>query len=321
MSKYTLTHRKCSSQELCIEYIGKDKQLYFQQEYNDALKLVKEIVDLQRIENNSVDDKNEERKGDKNKKTVKHGCNNRILFIGQRRCGKTSLTHSLANYLAEPKVEVEYKDWEKVEFKTEFCFLPMVDASQFDNNNNILLTVISSMFSLAKNKMKINKDGGDATTCEDLLKQFEKVFKSLDFVKSELSSYTLESLNRKSHAENLKDNMKDLVRKYLTFEGYGDESRLVLLIDDIDKARSYAHEMLEQLRKYLELDNLIILMSANLEQLTNEIQEYFGSAFKNRPKDSNLALFIDVEDLTTKYLLKLFPTSRRIIVERHVTDC
>ena len=192
MSNYTLTYRKGKSQEIYIEKIGEDEQLYFQQEYNNALKLIKEIVDLQRSENDNA----------------KYACNNRILFAGQRGCGKTSLMRSLADYLATPKKEIEYKDWEKIDFQNNFSCLPMVDPSHFDNNNNILLTVITSMFSEAKKKMNKDKDGSDTTNREDLLKQFEKVFKSLDSIKSELSSYTLESLNRKSDAEDLKDKME-----------------------------------------------------------------------------------------------------------------
>lgn len=198
----------------------------------------------------------------------------------------------------------------------------MVDPSHFDNNNNILLTVITNMFSEAKKKMKDSKDkdGGDISDREELLKQFENVFKSLSSINLELSSYTLETLNKKSDAEDLREKIRLLVCKYLKFYGLGDDSRLILLIDDLDMSVSYAPDMLEQLRKYLEIDNLIILMSANLGQLTNEMREKYSSAFKNTLKDSNQALSIDVEDLATKYLLKLFPTSRRINVERHISQ-
>lgn len=311
MSKYTLTYEKDKSQEICIEGIGKDKDLYFQQEYNNALKLIKGIIDLQENKNNAE----KEKEGKEKKTNKKYGYNNRILFTGQRGCGKTSVMRSLADYLENPK-ELKYKGWGKIKIDTKFCCLPMVDPSHFDNNNNILLTVITSMFSEAKKKMNGAGDKSDTAYREDLLKQFEKVFKSLDSIKSELSSYTLESLNRKSDAEDLRDKMNELVEKYLNYLNVGEDSRLVLLIDDIDMSVSHAPEMLEQLRKYLELDNLIILMSANLGQLTNEMREKYSSAFQYTLKDSNQALSIDVEDLATKYLLKLFPTSRRINVER-----
>ena len=320
MSNYTLTYRKGRSQEIYIEEIGKERHLYFQQEYNNALKLVKEIVDLQRPENDNENAENGKERQYENKKIAKYGCNNRILFAGQRGCGKTSLMRSLADYLAKPEKELNYKNWEKIDFETKFCCLPMVDPSHFDNNNNILLTVITSMFSTAKKKMETNNDKDESAEREDLLKQFEKVFKSLDSIKSELSSYTLESLNRKSDSEDLREKMNILVRKFLKYVVGNKEARLILLIDDIDMSVSYASEMLEQLRKYLELDNLIVLMSANLSQLTNEMREKYSSAFQYTLKDSNQALSIDVEDLATKYLLKLFPTSRRINVERHVSQ-
>lgn len=308
-----MTYRKDKSQEIYVEKIENEKNehLYFEQEYKDARKLIKEIVDVQGTKND-----NREQRKDKKNKIKKYGCNNRILFTGQRGCGKTSVMRSLAEYLSsEDNPEFRPKDDKDKEYDVKFSCLPMVDPSHFDNNNNILLTVITSMFSEAKRRMK--EDREDVFGREELLKQFEKVFKSLDSIKSELSSYTLESLNRKSDAEDLREKMNKLVDRYLHYQGCGDESRLILLIDDIDMSVSYAPEMLEQLRKYLELDNLIILMSANLGQLSNEMREKYSSAFQYTLKDSNQALSIDVEDLATKYLLKLFPTSRRVNVERH----
>lgn len=323
MSTYTLTYRKDRSQEICVETIenvGKDVNLYFNQEYDEAIKLIKEIIVLQGIrDEEECRERNEDANNKPNNKrdVAKYGCNNRILFAGQRGCGKTSVMRSLAEYLAKHKITINY-DGDKDDVKVRCCCLPMVDPSHFDNNNNILLTVITSMFSVAKGYMKEFGDKNDTADREDLLRQFETVFKSLDSIKSEITSYTLESLNRKSDAEDLRKKMNDLVAKYLKYIVGDKESRLVLLIDDIDMSVSYAPEMLEQLRKYLELDNLIILMSANLGQLSNEMREKYSSAFQYTLKDSNQALSIDVEDLATKYLLKLFPTSRRVNVERHV---
>ena len=325
MSTYTLTYRKERSQEICvetIENIGKDVNLYFNREYDEAIKLVKEIILLQGIKEDEEDrGTNVDRSYKQNNKrdVAKYGCNNRILFAGQRGCGKTSVMRSLAEYLSKHKITINY-DGDKDDVKVRCCCLPMVDPSHFDNNNNILLTVITSMFSVAKGYMKAVGDQNDTADREDLLRQFETVFKSLDSIRSEITSYTLESLNRKSDAEDLRKKMNDLVSKYLKYIVGDKESRLVLLIDDIDMSVSYAPEMLEQLRKYLELDNLIILMSANLGQLSNEMREKYSSAFQNTLKDSNQALSIDVEDLATKYLLKLFPTSRRVNVERHASQ-
>ena len=304
MSNYTLTYDKSKSQEIYIEDCKSNNNPYFKDEYEKTKKLIDEIVRFQNDE--------------ENKTTIKqYGCNNRILFIGQRGCGKTSVMRSLAKHLSSE----EYQTTDPQTPKVKFCCLPIVDPSHFDNNDSILLTVITNMFSEAKRRMNEAKNEFDTFGRENLLNQFEKVFKSLSSINLELSSHTLETLNRKSDAEDLSNKIKQLVDEYLKFTGYGkDNSKLVLLIDDLDMSVSYAPDMLEQLRKYLEIDNLIILMSANLGQLTNEMREKYSSAFNNTLKDSNQALSIDVEDLATKYLLKLFPTSRRINVERHVSQ-
>lgn len=326
MSNYTLTYSKEKSQTIYVEKVVNDKgerneDLYFKREYNEALSLIDSIVKQQ----DQV----------KNNKNVYSSINNRILFMGQRGSGKTSVMVTLSNYLEDAE-RVKYKpendnkgenkdgndSKKEKEIECRFLCLPMVDPSHFDNNNNILLTVITSMFSKAKNEMKTREGEKDAYNREELLKQFESVFKSLKSIKSELSTYDLESLNSKSDAEDLKEKMNNLVDKYLNYltDNPGKKSKLILLIDDIDMSVSFAPEMLEQLRKYLELNNLIILMSANLGQLYNEMREKYSSAFQYTLKDTNQALNIDVEDLATKYLLKLFPTSRRINVERHVNQ-
>lgn len=133
----------------------------------------------------------------------------------------------------------------------------------------------------------------------------------------------MEGLNEKSRALQMRTGMHSLVKSYIGFYNEVNEtnlSHLVLMIDDIDMTVSHIPEMLEQLRKYLDLDNLLILMSANLGQLYNEMHEHYSKAFKETLNDRNRALSVDVEDLASKYLLKLFPTSRRIRVEHGVSQ-
>ena len=315
MSDYTLTYCKDKSQEINIETINDEgtKSLYFEQEYKEARKMINDIIESQKRE--PTDKTN--------------GYNNRILFIGQRGCGKTSVMRSIASYLVETKKEVKLINNAGNFVKTEFLFdcLPMVDPGHFDNNNNILLTVITSMFSVTKKKMLEVKDDNEDVSGrrEELLKQFDNVFKSLESIKSELQTYTLETLNRKSGAEDMRGKMNKLVQNYLDLlnEIRGTDprySKLVLMIDDIDMSVSYASEMLEQIYKYLGLDNLIILISANLNQLNNEMREHYSKGFPNTLNNKDEAQLAEIEDQATKHLLKVFPTSRRVNVERRVNQ-
>lgn len=311
MSKTILKYVKNRSQEIRIETpkfvlddnkwkIDKDSPAgsssYFWQEYEDALEIVNGIIEFE------------------NKYNSHDLFNNRILFIGQRGAGKTSSMKSFAHSLEEARsnnIRV-------------FSCLPMVDPNHLDKNSSLLQTVITRMYSGAE---KLMHDGGNSESIialrEQLIKQFDKVLKSIKALfASEKSSYTLEWLNEKSKSLQIRDGIRDLVSQYIEFYNKVNKtnmSYLVLMIDDIDMTVSHAHEMLEQLWKYLDVDKLIILISANLSQLMNEIREHYSKSFEETLKDAEQAKSIDVEDMASKYLLKLFPASHRVRVEHNIS--
>ena len=288
-----------------------------EQKEAEALEIIKEIIVSQGVCSNDENSGNNKTKYENRKWNIRNrGCNNRLLVIGDSENDKTSIMRYLADYLSKQAIIINSKDGED-DVKIKCYCLPEVILSPFDDNNkNFLQTIIPSMFLETKKKMRELVDESDAQCRgEYLLKQFSIVLKSLDSIKTETLTYTLESLNKKSDALDLKNKLKNLVDDYLNFQGCGKGSKLVLSIYDAHMAVPYTLEMLDQLRKYMELDNTIIIMSADMKQLTNEIREKYSSDFQYTLKDSNQALSIDIEDLTTKYLLKLFTTSRRINVE------
>ena len=318
MATITLKYQKNQSHEIRVEKLNinyksnkwdvQETSSFFMDEYKEAIEMVNAIIALC---NGKKED--EKRNGSATKES--ESINNRILFVGQRGTGKTSAMTSFAKGL-DDAIE---------NGRTVFKRLPMIDPSNFDNNTNILLTVITMMFSEAKELMKKNDTDGDVITKrEDFLERFDEVFKSLKAITgSDKPTFTLEGLNEKSRALQMRTGMHGLVKSYIEFYNKvkgTSVSRLVLQIDDIDMTVSHVPEMLEQMRKYLDLDNLLILMSANLGQLYNEMREHYSKSFKETLNDRNQALSIDVEDLANKYLLKLFPTSRRIRVEHSVNQ-
>lgn len=235
--------------------------------------------------------------------------NNRILFHGQRGCGKTSVTMSVAKSLEGFGIG-----------GYTFKVLPIINPGYFDDDTNILKTIISNMFEMAKCIIKKDECEKQRTEHEDLLKQFEEVYRLLGCIESpNKEKHTLEALNEISKASGMREAMQKLVNKFIKILPCK-ANYLVLVIDDVDMSVAYAATMLEQINKFLELDNLLILISANLDQLHNEMREHYSKAFERTLRDKNQALSIDVEDLASKYLLKLFPTSHRINVERPVSQ-
>ena len=283
--------------------IDESENLYFREEYQKAVDIIKEITKEWICASEKTDPCQRMKcQWDNLPK------NNRILFHGQRGSGKTSVTMSVAKSLEGYGIG-----------RSTFKVLPIINPGYFDDDTNILKTIISNMFEMAKCIIKKEDNDDQRNEHEELLKQFEEVYRLLGCIESpNKDKHTLETLNEISKASGMREAMQKLVNKFIKILPCK-AKYLVLVIDDVDMSVAYAATMLEQINKFLELDNLLILISANLGQLHNEMREHYSKAFEKTLRDKNQALSIDVEDLASKYLLKLFPTSRRINVERPVS--
>lgn len=293
-------------EEIVINEKGKvTSEVLFSREYEQANRIVESIVSMQpkskdiaglygeHVENSCVKDN-------------KSGRNNILLFTGPRGGGKTSAVSSFGRFLESNKIG-----------GFRFKCLPMIDPSYFDNNNNILKLVLTTMFKMAKCKISLYSKGGDTLQFSELWKHFNNAFKILgDMEQDRVRDYTLETLNDLGDATNLRETMQRLVDEFISRVFLEKYDFLVLMIDDLDMNVTYAAQMLEQIRKFLMLDKLIILVAANLDQLQNEMREFYSKSFQQTLKDTNQTLSVDVEDLATRYLLKVFPASRRI----HLTN-
>lgn len=279
------------------------ENFYFLEEYQKSITIIKEIISDWPCPSKNTDPC-QRMKCQWDNLSV----NNRILFHGQRGSGKTSVTMSVARSLEGHGVGC-----------ATFKVLPIINPCYFDNDTNILKTIISNMFEMAKCIIRREENDSQRNDHEELLKQFEEVYRLLGCIESpNKEKHTLETLNEISKASGMREAMQKLIDKFIKILPCK-AKYLVLVIDDVDMSVAYAATMLEQINKFLELDNLIILISANLDQLYNEMREHYSKAFEKTLGDENQSPSIDVEDLASKYLLKLFPASRRINVERPVS--
>ena len=133
-----LNYTKAASQGIVIETIDNNNNILFEAEYNKAKDAIKDIISQQKKAEYT----------NKGKETIR--VNNRIIFTGQRGTGKTSALLSLKQNLRGNGIS---GDNDKIKF---YC-LPTVDPSYFDGKNNILTTVLSSMFSNAKHTIHTMK--------------------------------------------------------------------------------------------------------------------------------------------------------------------
>lgn len=248
-------------------------------------------------------------------KTQKSDANSNIItFIGERGAGKTSCMNSVQNLLKEAMNAsgrtlpdgIDYHN-----FHETFEILDTIDPSFFDVKHNILELIIGTLF--AKLKKCINERDLDAyANHTKLLHAFEEVKCNLLYVgdSKELNMDSLEELEHLSAGIQLKNSVKKLIEIYLD---YARKKVLVISLDDIDLNTSQAYRMVEQIRKYLVIHNVIILMAIKIEQLSHVIQLELTKDFKElllRREISNS----EIQVMAERYITKLLPFNQRIIL-------
>lgn len=342
MAKYTITIEKDNRRQIFVEpadTIDKDistqGNALFHEEYQKAKKIIESFTNSNSgkkrgshrdscPEESCQNGKNQKEESEYESFGPK---NNIIVFTGDRGTGKTSAMVSFGKYLEKKGTKVFDKD------STDCKLLDMIDPSYFRKNESILLNVITLMFKMAKehhrncnsqfheNCDRFKNEESSGYDFNKLLEEFERVFRAVKRMDSLVpKDDSLEYLNELSDAIDLNKSIHNLIENFLRFFK-GKLKYLVLMIDDLDMNVAYAATMLEQIRKFLIHDNAIILIATNIDQLQIEMKESYSKYYEKtlhptHPTQQNASVSVDVEDMATKYLLKLFPPLQRI----HIND-
>lgn len=230
-------------------------------------------------------------------------CNNIIAFIGDRGTGKTSCMMSVLNMIDEHLLQHS--------LRISTAKIEMVDPSFFNDNTNIIYLVVGKMFAAFKDAIDNRKWKISECIVNDLISSFSTLLPQLSLMeKSPLNEddTDLRQLGNLSIVVDLKQSLKSLIDCYLKFF---EKDYLVIPVDDIDNNIVQANLMMEQIRKYLILPNVIILISFDIEQLQNVLELHFTKLYE--PLLSNNKFKTEsITDMANKYLLKLFPLEHRI---------
>lgn len=286
------------------------------------------------------------------------GTNNIIMFCGERGEGKTSALMSFTYPLK--KLYSNSTDGELascVNFKFPemfdelgkrcfFSFLDIIDPSFVDENGSVMRVILSRMFlSLREHWKKVREKGGREydnggfgdKTQTDLLKRFKKCYSLLDIIYSRdnekfKQNDDLYELSALGDSSCLKEEFKELTRLFLSvMDGINncqDRRRyLVIQLDDTDLSVKNAYQIIEDLRKYCAVPNVVILMAVNMKQLHNVIEQHFVGEYKTLiDVDSKCDMEVkalypnECRDMAIKYINKVMPVTNRIYLPR-IDDC
>jgi len=256
--------------------------------------------------------------------------NNIIAFCGERGEGKSSAMFTFINAVVNEKEQKEstiFAQCENVK-NTVFSEPIVIDPSAFDNVHNVLDIIIASIYQKFSDKYDVSPERFDNYRREQLLNEFQKVYKDISLLNDpakmleEEYDYegSIEKISKMGESLRLRRDLSNLVKLYLDYMMPEDSrnqytsKKLLIAIDDLDMCNANAYKMAEQIRKYLIIPDIVIVMALKVEQLQLCVQEEnfknYSNVLKNQGKIAGAV--IDVEDMAERYIAKLIPKSRRI---------
>lgn len=240
--------------------------------------------------------------------------NNVVSFLGDRGSGKTSCMLSLIHMF-----QTDTKDIEILSLGTKTFFMPLVDPAFFDQRHNILEIVIGELYRNYKNLSKewSKKNDIERNNIINLQSLFAKAKTALHFLNKKEVDDDLdenEELLSLSYGVDLNRIIEDLISQYLKC---CKKEVMVIAIDDLDLNLERAYEMMEQIRKYLVLPNVVLMIAAKLSQLQASIAIHYKPILKNKlinDYEGYESIDSEILEMAERYLDKLLPMDQRIFM-------
>ncbi len=294
------------------------KRIFFSDVYVKANRLINEITE-------ATDAYLSQYKGESRyEHQLRGGVNNIIIFKGWRGQGKTSAMQTFAYYL-----KGLIQDDDKL-FGQDGCYKPdkfdvlgTIDPTMMNRNESIVKVLLSRLFIAFDGKLQREGyfQGGREREEQkrDILRLFSQCYDNVNyFGNEENSNYSgsdLDSLARLGSSTELRCNLHRLISKYLDFgkKETGSNRFLVIQIDDADLSTANTYETCEQIREYLTIPNVIVLMATDFRQIRNSVYQAYITEYRDVLKlQSRVDMVDNCFQKTMKYLEKMFPHGHRI---------
>ena len=264
--------------------------------------------------------------------------NNIIAFTGERGKGKSSTMISFLRALNAIENGNEedlffadfYDNSHSKKAKYQFITLDVIDPSLFRGKESLFEIVLAKMFSLFKQSLEKGNSNSNSSFITDeerreLVKHFQNVFENLKYttgnLKDELyKQEALDALIKLSTSSNLRESFQKLIKYYLKVLGKQEkcENFLVIAIDDFDLKIDGVYDMLEDVRRFLISQNIIILIACKMEQMRESIFNHIHKSLQYI--NNGYGNIEEISNKTNKYIEKIFSSNRTIPIEDTVLN-
>lgn len=255
--------------------------------------------------------------------------NNFVVFCAGRGQGKTSAMVSFSTALrmlhgSERGSRTEKEFWQEEIVNSSFYVLDPIDPTMLDEEDSILRVLISRMFERYAEEQDdlCHRRNGYHEQEPDLLKRFRQCYRNVDILQKGRQLQDcyddLEYLADLGDSSNMKWTFHALVTLFLKLMCHKNDGSnrqfLVIQIDDADLNASNAYQIVEELRKYCVVPNVIILMASDFEQLELTVEQYFIREFDTlrKSRQGDKTVLEHCHKMMERYLDKLIPGTRQV---------
>ncbi len=226
-----------------------------------------------------------------------------VAITGSRGSGKSSAMYSYAQYLKDATIS-----------GATFSILPPIDATQFGKNESVIGNISAAMYreyGKISDKLSVDKKREFVKTAKEV-NNIAVMYTTGDWFKS-----GDDLLQDAEMVGSLRKRLHDLIMIYLGLYTDNQSAQkscqnryLVIMLDDLDMCNDGAFALVEEIRKFLCIRNVIILMTMQSSQLRTVLQASYAKAFKDVGSDMNSKIQSISFDLAFRSFEKLFPASR-----------
>lgn len=291
-NRRTITFNIGDENRIVVENINKDtiKSSIFSEPYHYILNALDHYIDA--LPDNRDDDF----------KSNDIWRNNIFAFIGERGSGKTSCMRSIVHLLEEPR----NSQLDNVVLKSNFYALDMIDPSFIDSELNIIGVILATLYKKFLDHSHNVNEGLKFKLAESFARVQHDFSRMM--TKSAIPDDDLEALSSLSAAIDLRTSMYDLIDKFMKYMGK-ENAILLIPVDDIDLHSKAATIMVEQIRKYLVLPNVLVVMAMKINQLAKLKRLQYSTEYRDDKQTLNDK---DLDEMVDRYITKLVPYNHRV---------
>lgn len=224
--------------------------------------------------------------------------NNIIGFCGRRGSGKTSSMLAISDALRNMNSENQ-KYWKEVHSKNvhdnivssdmhvpvwtkRYHVIEPIDPTTVAPGVTLLSVILHKLFEKFQRSWKANRNiyEQEKKNPDELLRLFEKAFTELDDLKTPdrvVSNDILTELSEVGDSVGLRRAFSKLVETYLRYMGY---DFLVVQIDDADMNPSRSYEFFEDIRKFLQIPHVIVLLAIHMNTMRRCVEQEYVKQYE-----------------------------------------